>query len=60
MAFWKYVVKAINGLDGLILTKAELENGKMDDKLGEWLNITAYYTHRMVFAPLIESVVLLP
>ena len=58
MPFKEYVTKATHGLD-VNFNEEELENDVMKVKQDQWWRVVAFYTLRLLFAPLIETLVLL-
>jgi len=59
MDFQEYVHKATSGIEGLEWTTEELESEEISTKEGQWMEVVAFYTLRLLFAPLIETVLLL-
>ncbi|XP_075168374.1 methyltransferase-like protein 25B [Haematobia irritans] len=58
MNFAEYFYKAVKGLPCEKLPSQNLETSSTENDLRNWKNIVIFYTLRLFFAPLIESVIL--
>uniref|UniRef100_W8B7A2 Protein RRNAD1 n=1 Tax=Ceratitis capitata TaxID=7213 RepID=W8B7A2_CERCA len=58
MSFEEYFYKATQGMEVSNLQKSELQSLTTKKELLQWRRIVIFYTLRLMFAPLIESIVL--
>ena len=59
MPFSEYVLKATEKLEKFDITSEDLENEDIQAKEMQWLRVVSFYTLRLLFAPLLETVLLL-
>ncbi|XP_036339318.1 protein RRNAD1 [Rhagoletis pomonella] len=58
MEFEDYYYKAVQGLEAVHLERTALQTATTQNDLRHWRRIVIFYTLRLMFAPLIESIIL--
>ncbi|XP_053951634.1 methyltransferase-like protein 25B isoform X1 [Anastrepha ludens] len=58
MQFEDYFYKAVQGLEAANLQRKELQSAVTQNDLRHWRRIVIFYTLRLMFAPLVESIIL--